>query len=86
MRIAPLIALIVFIVLVASTLGTVFIWIVAGISFLALVALLVFMARQGQFMGPKVLFQEEEKEEIDLIVVDTSADVQSLPRKDKDNG
>lgn len=56
MRMAPLVAIIVFVLLISSTLGTVFVWVIAGLSTIALIALMTFMYRADSFIGPSSMF------------------------------
>lgn len=58
MGVGPLLAIIVVFVLIVSTLSTVFLWVVAGVSFLALIALIIVAAKANRFTGPKVLIDD----------------------------
>lgn len=58
MRIAPLAFIVLFVLLIGSTVGTTFLWVIAVISALALVALIVIMARAKSFVGPRVVVDD----------------------------
>lgn len=57
-RLGPLVAIVVVVVMIGATLGTTFLWVVTGISVIALGVLMVVMFRNNQFSGPKVLIDD----------------------------
>ena len=85
MRIAPLILLVVIVAVLGATVGTVFVWIVAAVSLLALGVLFFFMVRQGQFVGPRVLV-DDAKERLDAMGKDEDETVVIVQRKDSIDG
>lgn len=79
MRLGPLLAIIVLMVLVISTMSSFLLWAIAGVSLAALGALIFFSAKADRFVGPRVLlddaresferFGREEKEEEVIVEV-----------------
>lgn len=58
MRVGPLALIVLFVLLISTTVGTTFLWIIAGIAVAALIVLIVIMARAKSFVGPRVIVDE----------------------------
>jgi hypothetical protein len=61
MRIAPLLFIVLVMALAGATVGTAFVWVIAGVCIVALGVLFFFMVRQNQFVGPGVLLDDAKK-------------------------
>lgn len=66
MRMTPLVMIVVLVVLVGASFGTTFLWVIAGISSVALGVLIYFMVREKQYHGPRVLV-DEARDRIDAM-------------------
>lgn len=78
MRVAPLAFIVLAVLLIGTTVGTTFLWVIAGIAIIALIVLIVVMARAQSFVGPRVIVDDirdkfeaygQEPEEVQVEVV-----------------
>lgn len=89
MRVGPLLAIVVLAVIFLSYLGQVFMWIVAGISVLALFILIFFTIKADRFSGPKILYDDlrdrmSGTENDNVIIIEQPDDKVVSTRNDKD--
>ncbi len=57
-RMGPLVTLLFVLLVIAATLGTTVLWVIAGVSIIALIVLIFAMRKADRFVGPKIIVDD----------------------------
>ncbi len=79
-RLGPLVTLLFVLLVIGTTLGTTFLWVIAGVSIVALIILIFAMKKADRFVGPKIIV-DDAMDRIEEYVRDEHAEEKRAARQ-----
>lgn len=83
-RLGPLVTLLFVLLVVAATLGTTVLWVIAGVSITALIVLIFAMKKADRFVGPKIIV-DDAMDRIEEYVRDEHLEEKRAARQRQEN-